>query len=143
MTSSDEPSAAPQPESDSTHLRTADIEEFMPAAPSNIPLEIDCQSVKARLDSGSDFLLLDCREATEYDTARIEGAKLLPMSELMTRVEELESFRGKSIVVHCHHGGRSLKVTNWLRQQGYAETQSMAGGIDEWSTTIDPTVPRY
>ena len=115
----------------------------MPAAPSNIPLEIDCQSVKARLDSGSDFLLLDCREATEYDTARIEGAKLLPMSELMTRVEELESFRGKSIVVHCHHGGRSLQVTRWLRQQGFENVKSLAGGIDLWAEVIDPALPRY
>lgn len=115
----------------------------MAAAPSNIPIEIDCKSVKASLDAGGNFILLDCREASEYETCRIEGALLLPMSELMTRVGELEPYREHEIAVHCHHGGRSLRVANWLRQQGFAKTQSMAGGIDQWSTDIDPSVPRY
>jgi rhodanese-related sulfurtransferase len=46
-------------------------------------------------------------------------------------------------VVHCHHGGRSLRVAHWLREQGFANAQSMAGGIDRWSQEIDPSVPRY
>jgi rhodanese-related sulfurtransferase len=45
--------------------------------------------------------------------------------------------------VHCHHGGRSLRVTQFLRQRGFAQAQNMAGGIDAWSLRIDPTVPRY
>lgn len=115
----------------------------MPAAPSNVPLETDCKTVKAQFDAKRDFLLLDCRETEEHQTVSIAAAKLLPMSELMTRVGELEPYKTKEIVVHCHHGGRSLKVTNWLRQQGFAHVQSMAGGIDEWSAEIDPTLPRY
>jgi rhodanese-related sulfurtransferase len=110
---------------------------------STLPLEIDCRSVKAKLDQGADFLLLDCREKTEHDTANISQAMLLPMSEMQERVSELESHKQREIVVHCHHGGRSLRVTNWLRQQGFANVKSMAGGIDEWATTIDPSVPRY
>ena len=107
------------------------------------PLEIDCRAVKARLNAGEAFLFLDCREPDEYATAHIEGTKLIPMSELAGRVAELESHRNSAIVVHCHHGGRSLRVTNWLRQQGFAETSNMAGGIDEWSQQIDPQIPRY
>ena len=107
------------------------------------PLETTCQSVKAMLDGGEDFLLLDCREADEYAIARIEAARLLPMSELEQRVGELEPDRKRRIVVHCHHGGRSLRVAKWLRQNGFAAAQSMSGGIDEWSTQIDPSVPRY
>jgi rhodanese-related sulfurtransferase len=115
----------------------------MGTASSNLPLETDCKSVKAKLDAGSDFLLLDCREADEFETVNIAAAKLLPMSELMTRVGELEPYKTTEIVVHCHHGGRSLKVTNWLRQQGFAKVQSLAGGIDQWAVDIDPSLPRY
>lgn len=115
----------------------------MPPGPANIPIEINCQAVKSKLDAGDDFLLLDCREVDEYQTVNIKGAKLLPMSQLMTRVGEVEEFKGKPVVVHCHHGGRSLKVANWLRQQGFQQAQSMAGGIDEWATSIDPSLPRY
>ncbi len=110
---------------------------------SSLPLEIDCRSVKVKLDAKADFLLLDCREKTEYDTVHIPGAMLLPMSEMQARVAELEPQKQKEIVVHCHHGGRSLRVTNWLRQQGFANVKSMAGGIDEWATQIDTSLPRY
>lgn len=115
----------------------------MPAAPGSVPLEIDCKSVKAKLDAKQDFLLLDCRETDEHETVNIPQAKLLPMSELMTRVGELEPFKGKEVVVHCHHGGRSLKVANWLRQQGFSQAKSMAGGIDEWAAEIDTSLARY
>jgi adenylyltransferase/sulfurtransferase len=107
------------------------------------PLETDPQSVKRRLDAGEDLLLLDCREADEHATVRIAQATLLPMSELAARLGELEPHRRRPIVVHCHHGGRSLRVTKWLRQQGFANVQNMAGGIDRWAIEIDPTLPRY
>ncbi|HWB10690.1 MAG TPA: rhodanese-like domain-containing protein [Pirellulales bacterium] len=106
-----------------------------------IDLEISCENVKAMLDAGEDFALVDCREADEYAIAKIESARLLPMSEIQNRVHELP--KDRPIVVHCHHGGRSLRVTQWLRQQGFAAVQSMAGGIDAWSQRIDPAVPRY
>jgi rhodanese-related sulfurtransferase len=109
----------------------------------DLPLEIDCRTTKNKLDAGGDFLLLDCREPDEYATVRIEGAKLVPMSELADRVSELEPFRNHPIVVHCHHGGRSLRVARWLREQGYPQVQSMAGGIDQWAVEIDPKLPRY
>tara|TARA_Y100001960_G_C14022210_1_gene516502 strand:+ start:19 stop:366 length:348 start_codon:yes stop_codon:yes gene_type:complete len=105
--------------------------------------EIDVQQVKARLDSGETFLLLDCREQDEYDFAHIESAVLVPMSQLQERVSELDPHRTASVVVYCHLGGRSLQVTHWLRQQGFEDVVSMAGGIDAWSQQIDPQVPRY
>ncbi len=106
-------------------------------------LEIDCRTVKRRLDEKADFLLLDCRETEEYAAARIEGSVLIPMSEITERVKELEAWRNKSIVVQCHHGGRSLRVTMWLRSKGFTDVLNLTGGIDEWSQQIDPTVPRY
>ncbi|HEV2969118.1 MAG TPA: rhodanese-like domain-containing protein [Pirellulales bacterium] len=107
------------------------------------PIETDCRTVHSDLAAGADFLLLDCREPDEFAIAKIEGAQLLPMSELAARVDELAPYRDRRIVVHCHHGGRSLRVANWLRGQGFDQAQSMAGGIDAWATEIDPTVPRY
>lgn len=106
-------------------------------------LEIDCHTVKTRLDQGADFLLLDCRERDEYDAVHISQATLLPMSEIQERVEELSHHKASEIVVYCHHGIRSLNVAIWLRQQGYANVKSMSGGIDEWAITVDRSLPRY
>ena len=106
-------------------------------------IEIDVQSVKQLLDDDSEFLLLDCREQDEWDFVHIDGALLIPMSEIQQRIAELETHKDKHIVVQCHHGGRSLQVANWLRHQGFNESQSMAGGIDVWSQEIDNSLPRY
>jgi adenylyltransferase/sulfurtransferase len=111
--------------------------------PANLPLETDCRSVKAKLDAKADFLLIDCREEDEHRKAHIDQAKLVPMSVIQDRVGELEPYKHVEIVVHCHHGGRSLKVTHWLRSQGFANVTSMAGGIDQWAVEIDPKLPRY
>jgi rhodanese-related sulfurtransferase len=107
------------------------------------PIEIDCAATQARLAAGERLFFVDCREADEYATARIDGATLIPMSEIADRLSEFESHKSDPIIIHCHHGGRSLRVAMWLRQQGYPHAQSMAGGIDEWSQRIDPQVPRY
>lgn len=115
----------------------------MSAAGSPVPIEVDCTTVKKRLDAGDDFLLIDCREREEYQAVHIEQAQLIPMSELTDRLAELEPHRQRDIVVHCHHGGRSMRVTNWLRSQGFPRVQNMAGGIDAWSVEIDPSLPRY
>ena len=108
-----------------------------------LPIETDCRSVKAALDRGDKFLLLDCREQDEWDLVHIDEAKLLPMSQLASRIEELKTYQGAKIVVHCHHGGRSLRVADWLRKVGFRDAQSMAGGIDAWSQEIDQALPRY
>jgi rhodanese-related sulfurtransferase len=112
-------------------------------SPKDVPLEVDCIAVKARLDAGDDFLLLDCREQDEHDLVHIRAAMLLPMSQLLARADELNAHRGRDIVVHCHHGGRSLRVAQWLRDQGFSTAQSMAGGIDQWAAAIDPALLRY
>ena len=110
---------------------------------SELPWEVDCRSVKQKLDTGDDFMLLDCRELEEIAIANILAAKPLPMSEIAERIYELEPHRQRPIVVFCHHGGRSMRMARWLREQGFSQAQSMAGGIDEWAMEIDPSVPRY
>ncbi len=109
----------------------------------DLPLEVAPADVKRMLDASEGFVLVDCREPDEHKTVHIQQATLLPMSELANRVEELAAHRNGRIVVHCHHGGRSLRVTRWLREQGFPGAQSMAGGIDQWAAEIDPTLPRY
>ncbi len=112
-------------------------------SPETLPIEIDVHALDELRQAKADFLLLDVREASEYENCRIEGSKLLPMSELGDRLAELDAHRDRHIVIHCHHGGRSMRVTQYLRQQGFAQTQNLAGGIDAWSLQIDPEVPRY
>jgi rhodanese-related sulfurtransferase len=105
-------------------------------------LEITTDQLQQQLASANPPLLLDVREPWEFETAHIEGAKLIPMNEIPGRAfNELDE--DQPIAVLCHHGARSLSVANWLRQQGFSKAQSVAGGIDYWSRAIDPSVPRY
>jgi len=108
-----------------------------------LPIDIDVRSVKQMLDRGEKFTLLDCREPDEVAAAKIAGSTHIPMREIPGRLAELEPQKASRIVVHCHHGGRSLRVTQFLQQQGFAQVQNMAGGIDAWSQEVDSQVPRY
>lgn len=112
-------------------------------AAADLPMEISCQEVAKLLEQPAAIRLLDCRERNEYELVSIPGAQLVPMSEISDRLAELEPYKGDRLVIHCHHGGRSMRVVNWLRQQGFLRTQSMAGGIDVWAQVIDPSLIRY
>jgi rhodanese-related sulfurtransferase len=106
------------------------------------PLEITAPEVKRRLDAGEVLNLVDVREPEEYQICRIDGANLIPMRQISQQLERLEEATAP-LIVFCHHGVRSLNVVGWLREQGLADCQSMAGGIDSWSREVDPGVPRY
>lgn len=110
--------------------------------PGSTPLEVTTLEL-AGLRSNAELLLLDCREPDEYAIARIDGSRLIPMQEIPARLEELEAWREKPLVVHCHHGVRSMRVVEFLRSKGFATAQSLAGGIEAWSVEIDAEVPRY
>ena len=109
----------------------------------NLPAEIEPRDAATLLAESPGSLLLDCRTPEEYATAKIGGARLIPMQELPQRLDEIEAWRTLRIIVHCHHGVRSLRVTNWLRQQGFEQAQSMRGGIEAWSSEVDSSVPTY
>jgi rhodanese-related sulfurtransferase len=108
-----------------------------------LPAEIDVLSVKKMQDDGERFVLLDVREPDEFATAAIGGSLQIPMRTVPSRLPDLEPHRGERIVVHCHHGGRSARVAQWLREQGFEKVQNMTGGIDAWSQLVDSSVPRY
>jgi adenylyltransferase/sulfurtransferase len=86
-------------------------------------------------------VLIDVREPHEFEIARIPGAKLIPLNSLPARLGELDSSR--EIVLHCHHGQRSMRALEYLRQSGFKKLHNLRGGIDAWSTEVDRTVPRY
>jgi rhodanese-related sulfurtransferase len=104
-------------------------------------LEITPKDVKDRLDRGEKLLIVDVREPWEHAQCRIEGATLIPMGTIPANLQQLDT--EEDVICYCHHGMRSLDVANWLRSQGVSSAKSMAGGIDRWSTEIDPRVPRY
>jgi rhodanese-related sulfurtransferase len=104
--------------------------------------EITPEEVKSKLDKGEHFTLLDVREPWEFETASMPGAKVIPMGDVPSRAHQ-ELDPEDHIVVVCHHGVRSMNVTAWLRQQGFERAQSMRGGIDAWSRTVDGKVPTY
>jgi rhodanese-related sulfurtransferase len=104
--------------------------------------ELAAEDVHALVGASESFTLLDVREPWEYQTAQIEGSMHIPIGDIPSRAHQ-ELDPDEHIVVVCHHGVRSLTVTNWLRQQGFDKAQSMRGGIDAWSRQIDPKVPLY
>lgn len=116
--------------------------------PEEIP-EITPAEVEAlqNNDEAPSFRLVDCREADEFALCRIEGAELIPLSRFGELAPELvppsSGEEETPVVIYCHHGMRSLHATRFLRDRGLRRVWSMSGGIDLWSTTIDPNVPRY
>jgi rhodanese-related sulfurtransferase len=109
----------------------------------NPELEVHPADVKQWLESRQDMLILDVRRPNEWDTCHLDGATLIPIDQLEARVGELAAWRGRRIIVHCHHGVRSLRATQLLRNLGFQSVYSMAGGIDAWSVMVDPAVRRY
>ena len=105
-----------------------------------VPMEISVQELKAWKDEGKDFVLIDVREPSEFKTANM-GGTLMPLSTLPARMPELDP--EKTIVVHCHHGGRSAMAVQFLRKNGFNGATNLQGGINAWSRQIDPSVPTY
>jgi len=113
--------------------------EAPPSAPSEG--EIDVHTLKARLDQGSPFLLIDVREPHEAAIASLPGARLIPLGSLPEQLETLE--REEEIVIHCKSGGRSARALALLHEAGFSKAVHVQGGIDAWSREIDPDLPTY
>jgi Rhodanese-related sulfurtransferase len=104
--------------------------------------EITATELKRRLDAGEDIQLIDVRQPNEHAYAKIEGAKLIPLSELMNRLDEIDP--SKETVVHCHLGGRSARAIDALQRAGFkGKLLNLKGGITAWSDEVDPSVPKY
>jgi molybdopterin/thiamine biosynthesis adenylyltransferase/rhodanese-related sulfurtransferase len=105
--------------------------------------EITPREVKSLLDRKEKFVFIDCRLPNEYEITHIDGAKLVPLQQLGAKIGELKPHADEKIVVHCKSGGRSLQFTQILRQQGFKDVKSMAGGILLWNKDINPGGPQY
>jgi len=110
------------------------------AAPEGVPA-ISVRELKAKMDNKEALTLIDVREPYEYEIARIEGSRLVPLGELETHVNELP--RTGALVLQCHSGGRSEHATRLLQEAGFENVYNLEGGIDAWSVEVDPAVPRY
>jgi adenylyltransferase/sulfurtransferase len=117
------------------------IPAHAPQAPTAAEGEITPVEVKAKLDRGDTFVLVDVREPHEHQIGNIPAARLIPLGELPKRVSELD--RADAIVVHCKSGARSAKAQAFLKESGFKNVLNMKGGILAWSDTVDPSVPKY
>ena len=111
-------------------------------APEDFPLELSVADAKQRLDGGpARALLLDVREPYEWDICHVENSEHIPMRQIPASVGALP--RDRHLLVLCHTGVRSLRVTEFLRDQGFTAVSNVAGGIHAWAEEIDPTLQRY
>ncbi len=118
-----------------------DYEQFCGGRNEEAIPTMSAPELKRKMDACEPFELIDVREPFEYEIARIDGAKLIPLGEIAERVNELQ--RERPIVVHCHSGQRSAQAVRLLQQRGFANLYNLEGGIDAWSDQIDPSVPKY
>jgi rhodanese-related sulfurtransferase len=105
--------------------------------------EITPRDARDALNKPDAPILLDVRLPHEIDTASVGGSLNIPLQELPSRLDELEHAQDRPIITMCHHGRRSLRAASILRNAGFGNVRSMAGGIDLWAIDIDPATPRY
>ena len=103
--------------------------------------EITVAELRERLAAGAATQLIDIREPWEWSIARLPHAELIPMASIPNSMDRLD--RSGELIVYCHHGVRSAHVMRFLREAGFANARSLAGGIDRWSIEVDSTLPRY
>ncbi len=121
------------------HCQTEPI-EAAPISEMNYPLEIDILETK-RLLENENATLVDVRESYELGICRMENSLHIPMNTIPQQLDQLP--KNDPLLIHCHHGGRSLQVVNFLRQNGYSNAINVAGGIDAWAINFDSEMQRY
>ena len=105
-------------------------------------MEITAQELSMALSSGQKLRLVDVREPEEWQVCHLAGALLIPLSEFPVRAPA-ELKEDASIVIYCHHGMRSARAQHFLISKGFSDVKNLRGGIDAWSSQVDPQMPRY
>ena len=103
--------------------------------------EVTAKELKEELDQGQDPYILDVRNPVEYEISRIEGSHLIPLDQLLNRLNELDSAR--DIVAHCRTGARSAKAIEMLQEAGFRKLRNLKGGVLAWADDVDPTMAKY
>ena len=106
-----------------------------------MPDDISPEELRGRLAQKQAIVLLDVRDEWETKLCRLENSTHIPIEEIELRTGELDT--GDEIVVYCHHGIRSAAAAGYLRTQGFARAVNLAGGLDLWARTVDPSMRRY
>ncbi len=111
----------------------------------SVPIEISPTDVSYLMGrpGARDFRIIDCREDDEWEVCRLADAQLVPLSRFGELAARVFTDVGENLIVYCHHGVRSLRAAQWLREHGFSKAQSMRGGIDAWADMVDPDMPRY
>jgi sulfur-carrier protein adenylyltransferase/sulfurtransferase len=121
---------------------TSSADEVHDAADAAGPDEdIDVFELSRRIDAGEAMQLVDVREPFEATIARIEGSELIPLGSLEAALERIRS--DVPVVLYCHHGPRSDRAAEFLRQQGFHDVHNLLGGIDAYAAQVDSTLARY
>lgn len=129
-----------------TVTKLIDYEEFCGVPPVDAPSDahnIRAKDLKRKMDRREDFVLVDVREPFEYEIAHIPGSVFIPMTQFQQREGEVDRYRGKEVIVHCHTGSRSMQVADYLRRKGFVNVKNLTGGIRAWSVEVDPETPTY
>jgi len=108
-----------------------------------MPRQIKSEDLAAKLKAGQPAFIVDVREGWEREIARIPDQLFVPLDDLPARAAEIAPPQGVPVVLYCHAGVRSFQAAAFLEQQGLKEVYSLLGGIDDWSVSVDPSVPRY
>ena len=129
--------AAPKPDP------SLDEQGLPPGYRFNPQWEVTPREVKSLLDQKKEFVFIDCRLPNEHAITHIEGTKLIPLQQLGQKIGELRGSEEKQVIVHCRSGARSLQFAQILKQQGFKDVKSMAGGILLWNKDVNPGGPQY
>ncbi|MEY4387854.1 MAG: hypothetical protein RLY20_3137 [Verrucomicrobiota bacterium] len=128
-----------------TITKLIDYEQFCGVKPKTEnpmhPDEVSIHDMKQALDNSAlGIKVVDIREPNEYAAAHIQGVMFLPLSEMQLRLDELDA--NQSYYFHCRSGGRSMKLVQFLKQNGFKNVKSVAGGIHAWADAYDPAMPK-
>ena len=108
----------------------------------DFPLEVSvAEANRLRQSAPERTLIIDVREPFELAICQVEGAEHIPMRQIPEQVDALP--RDKHLLILCHSGGRSYRVTEFLRARGFSAVSNVAGGIDAWAEEIEPGLARY
>ena len=105
--------------------------------------QLSVEDAHEMLSSENPPFLLDVRTPGEVQIASIPNAHVIPLQEIPYRYEELNSEKDGPMIIHCHHGMRSMQAAMFLQSKGFYKLYNLAGGIDVWSQSIDPSIARY
>jgi adenylyltransferase/sulfurtransferase len=129
-----------------TITQLIDYDQFCGARPTSQtphmnPDEVSIHDMKQALDNPAlGIKVVDVREPEEYTAAHVPGVMFLPLSELQLRLNELDP--EETYYIHCRSGGRSMRLVQFLKQNGFKNVKSVAGGIHAWADNIDPSMPK-